>query len=400
MTIVSHAQQRIKSFQEVLAEYEILEKAYKPGQGCRTDKDEVKRKHKKILEEFEVSKAMMNTLKKVKALAIELYGVDSDDYKKVWEKVNSGKIKPNTAKKNLEKMLAERINRLAIPTHYEISETNFRVYNKSCQNMNELEDGSVACIYTSPAYFGMRDYGTGKFQRGMEPSIPEYIKGLISDFSDCWRVLKEDGSFWVNINEPVIDGSYHVISHQFVLAMLEKGWLLNDEWTWFKSNAQFTQAKRAVRTHEYIFHFVKTKEFYYDKSWLDLLDDPDNRISRGTKKKVANLISGIDFRGSVLSSSANNMTELKKKCRERGFELTHTAGFPITLPAISLLATSKEDDLILDTCNGTGSTGETAVILGRRYVGYEIKPEFIMASDVRLTEYKSNVGEVEGKIAA
>jgi DNA modification methylase len=132
---------------------------------------------------------------------------------------------------------------------------------------------------------------------------------------------------------------------------------------------------------------VKTKEFYYDKTWLDLLNDPDNRISRGTQKKVANLISGIDLRGSVLSSSANNMTGLKKKCREKGFELTHTAGFPITLPAISILVTSRENDIILDTCNGTGSTGETALILGRRYVGYEIKPEFIMASAVRLENY-------------
>ena len=135
---------------------------------------------------------------------------------------------------------------------------------------------------------------------------------------------------------------------------------------------------------------MKSKEFYYDKSWLDLLNDPENRISRGTKKKVANLISGIDLRGSVLSSSGNNMRQLKKKCREKGFELTHTAGFHITLPAISLLATSKEGDLIVDTCSGTGSTGETALILGRKYVGYEIKPEYIKASEVRLNSYINN----------
>jgi DNA modification methylase len=177
--------------------------------------------------------------------------------------------------------------------------------------------------------------------------------------------------------------------------MLQEGWILNDEWIWFKTNAQFTQAKRAVRTHEYIFQFVKSNEFYYDKSWLDYLNDPDNRISRGTSGKVANLISGIDFRGTVHTSSGNNLSVLKNKCKVKGFNLTHSAGFPISLPTISILATSKEGDLVLDTCNGTGTTGEAALKLGRRYAGYEIKPEFILASEVRMSEFISDSNKCE-----
>jgi DNA modification methylase len=389
LTIVSHAQQRVKTYQEILAEYDILEKEYKLGQGCRTDKNPVKQKHKKILQDFEVTKSMISTLKKVKSLSEELYGLNTEEYNSIWEKINSGNIKPNNAKKILQKILSERINKDAVPETYEISEENFRVYNKSCQNMNELEDGSVACIYVSPAYFGMRDYGTGSSQRGHENTISDYINGLISDFSDCWRVLKEDGSFWVNINEPIIDGSYQVISHQFVLAMLKKGWLLNDEWIWTKNNANFTQAKRAVRTHEYVFQFVKSSDFYYDKTWLDDLIDNDNQISMGTKGKVANLISGMDFYGSIIKTNGNNMSALRKKCKEKGFELTHTAGFPLSLPSISILATSKPGELVVDVCNGTGTTGEAALVLGRRYVGYEIKPEFIMSSAVRLSPYST-----------
>lgn len=387
MTIVSHAQQRVKTYQEILSEYEILEKEYKLGQGCRTDKNLIKQKHKKILKDFEVTQSMITTLKKVKSLSEELYSLNSKEYNSIWEKVNSGKIKPNNAKKNLQKILSKRINKDAVPQTYEISEENFRVYNKSCQNMNELEDGSVACIYTSPAYYGMRDYGTGSSQRGQENTITDYINGLISDFSDCWRVLKEDGSFWVNINEPIVDGSYQVISHQFVLAMLKQGWVLNDEWIWTKNNPQFTQAKRAVRSHEYIFHFVKSSDFYYDKSWLEDLVDDNNQISLGTKGKIANLISGMDFYGSINRTNGNNMSALRKKCKENGFVLTHTAGFPLSLPTISILTTSRLGDIVVDTCNGTGTTGEAALTLGRRYVGYEIKPEFIMASAVRLENY-------------
>lgn len=387
MTIVSHAQQRVKTYQEILSEYEILEKEYKLGQGCRTDKNPIKQKHKKILKDYEVNQSMMNTLKKIKSLSEELYGVDSVEYNSIWEKINTGKIKPNAAKKNLQRILTDRINKNTIPQTIEISEHNCKVYNKSCQNMSELEDSSVACIYTSPAYYGMRDYGTGSAQRGQEKSISDYVNGLLSDFSDCWRVLKEDGSFWVNINEPIIDGSYQVISHQFVLAMLKEGWLLNDEWIWTKNNPQFTQAKRAVRSHEYVFHFVKSSDYYYDKTWLDELVDGNNQISLGTTGKVANLISGMDFYGSIIRTNGNNMSALRKKCKENGFVLTHTAGFPLSLPSISILTTSKPGDIVVDTCNGTGTTGESALILGRRYVGYEIKPEFIKASEVRLTPY-------------
>jgi site-specific DNA-methyltransferase (adenine-specific) len=51
-----------------------------------------------------------------------------------------------------------------------------KVYNKSCENMNDLADKSVACIMTSPPYFQMRDYGTGRDQRGLEKDINEFIK--------------------------------------------------------------------------------------------------------------------------------------------------------------------------------------------------------------------------------
>ena len=64
---------------------------------------------------------------------------------------------------------------------------------------------------------------------------------------------------------------------RFVVEMLKSGsWILNDEIIWTKTNPKYSPGKRSVRSHEYIFHFVKSKNFYYDDSWLDGVDDKTN----------------------------------------------------------------------------------------------------------------------------
>jgi DNA modification methylase len=195
---------------------------------------------------------------------------------------------------------------------------------------------------------------------------------------------------WVNINEPVIDGEYHSISHQFAMAMRKEGWKLNDEIIWIKRNANFTQAKRTVRSHEYIFHFVKSTKYHYDLSWMSGLKDSQNLISFGTSGKVSNVISSMDFRDSIIRTNGNNMSELRKDCKKQGFNLTHSAGYPISIPLIAILTTSKVGDTILDIYSGTATTGEAALATNRKYIGYEIKPEFIMGSVVRLQDYTTD----------
>jgi len=266
--------------------------------------------------------------------------------------------------------------------------------------MNELGDKSIACIVTSPPYFQMRDYGTGANQRGLENDTDTYINGLVHDMSDCKRVLKDDGSLWVNLNEAVIGGHYNVIPHRFVIAMVNDGWIFNDEIIWIKNNANFNQSKRCIRAHEYIFHFVKKSSYYYDVAWLENVTDTDNRISFGTGGKISHLISSMDFRENILRTNGNNMESLRKECKTEGFNLTHSAGFPLTIPLIPILTTSKKGDTILDIYSGTATTGESAILAGRKYVGYEIKTEFIMGSMVRLNPYLQTESDEDVKFVA
>jgi DNA modification methylase len=102
---------------------------------------------------------------------------------------------------------------------------------------------------------------------------------------------------------------------------------------------------------------------------------------------MSNLISGMDFRDTIIRTNGNNMNGLRKACKEQGFNLTHSAGYPISIPLIAILTSSKVGDTILDIYSGTATTGEAALATKRKYVGYEIKPEFVMASKVRLDNY-------------
>jgi site-specific DNA-methyltransferase (adenine-specific) len=80
--------------------------------------------------------------------------------------------------------------------------------------------------------------------------------------------------------------------------------------------------------------------------------------------------------------------ELRNQCESEGFRLTHSATFPDTLAGILVLLTSKKGDTILDPFNGTGTVGEVCRATGRKYVGYELNPEFIMATEVRMKNSK------------
>jgi DNA modification methylase len=235
----------------------------------------------------------------------------------------------------------------------------------------------------------MRNYGTGKFQLGFEKELNDFINNLCDLFEDAKRVLKKEGSLFVNINDCVIDGEYQSVPELFLIEMKKRGWRYVDQYLWLKSNAQFTQGKRSVRNFEPIFHFVKSAEYFFNDTWLTEFVDEKNNISMGTKMKYPKLVSGLDFRDNILTHSGSNTLELRRKCLEQAnFHMEHSATYPLSLPLIFVLATSKPGDTILDLFNGTASSGEISLLTNRQYVGYELNPQFVMASEVRLSEYE------------
>ncbi len=376
---------RKKSSVEILKEIQYYDEHFKIGQGKRTDLRpelmEMKEKREKL--NSEVKQDTRRKLKKIHDLASELYGKDTPEYYGVFKSIDNGRTTINGQYQNLLDKKQRKENETVIPNSYSIIRENTQIYNKSSALMSEVEDNSIQSIITSPPYFQMRDYGNDD-ELGQEDDVDKYLRKLILIFKECQRVLKMDGSLFVNINDCVKNGQYQAVPQRFLIQMMRSGWIFNDEMIWIKYNPQYTRGRRAVRSHEYIYHFVKSPDFYYNDSWLRTLKDIDKKIAYGVDKNNPKIISGLDFRDNVLKTKASSTAELRKKCAEKGFHLTHSATYPIDVPTLCGLLTTKKGDTILDCFAGTSVTGEFARKNDRKYIGYELNPQFIMASEVRL----------------
>jgi site-specific DNA-methyltransferase (adenine-specific) len=383
-------QQRVKSPLDKYRELQFIKKFFSISKGSRTDLNPQLKEESQMRNEMSkgISTYEINSFNKIEKLGKELFG---ENHNAVIEKelatISLTGVSINSLVNRMEKQVKRKANSQSIPDTYEIKEVDFKVFNQSCENMSQLEDKSVASIVTSPPYLAMRNYGNGENELGLEKDREDYINNLLNIFNECRRVLKDDGSLMVNINEKVEDGAYQGVVHEFVYKMLKNGWRLNDEIIWLKNNPVYTVGKRTNRSHEYIFHFVKSdaNDFFYNEALVEKFYDGDGSYIYGDGKKLPKFLSGMDFtNGARIRTNVANTGELRKQCGNEGFYLSHSATFPADVPGLLVLLTSKEGDLVVDPFNGTGTTGEVCKVLGRSYVGYDLNPEFIMATEVRM----------------
>jgi site-specific DNA-methyltransferase (adenine-specific) len=381
---------RVKSMVEIASEVRFYDEYYSIGRGKRTDlrpqmkvvKDEKDTAYKSI------GQYKINRIKSIEKKVIQLHGDNVEKLNKELSKVDKGEITLNQLDKKLDREVLKKCNEVVVPEKYDFITDKVKIFNSSCGDLYHLGDKTISLILCSPPYFQAREYNNGEYELGREKTPEEFINNLVKLFDDAKRVLKDEGSMYVNINDTCRDGAYQAVPQRFVIEMINRGWILNDEILWTKTNPKYSPGKRSVRSHEYLFHFVKSKNFYYDDSWLEGVNDETNTFSYGTNNLFPKLISGMDFRDGVVRTNVATTQHLRKICEERGFFLNHTAVFPEVIPMIPILTTTRPGDTVLDLFNGTGTTGEVSVKLDRKYVGYEYNPEYVMASEIRLSGYE------------
>ncbi len=245
--------------------------------------------------------------------------------------------------------------------------------------IQSLPDNTFQCVVTSPPYWGVRDYGV-KGQIGAEANLQDYIQTLVEVFREVRRVLKHDGTFWLNIGNTYTSGgrkwrqedeknkgrgmSYRpptptglkkkdLIGVAWLLAMgcQKDGWYLRNDILWNKPNCQPESVKdRFTVSHEYIFLFSKSERYFFDQ------DAIKERTTDGNGYKNKRTVWSINT----------------EPCQE-----AHFAIFPRALVRPCLLAGSRKNDLILDPFYGAGTVGVVAKELGRRCVGIELKDDYI-----------------------
>jgi len=128
----------------------------------------------------------------------------------------------------------------------------------------DLPDESVHMVMTSPPYWNLRDYGE-EDQLGLEETPEGFVDNLVDVFDEVKRVLRPDGSLWLNLGDTYDDKDLQQIPARVALELQDRGWILRNRVTWAKPNAMPQSVKdRLNDTTEVIFHFVKNKEYWYD----------------------------------------------------------------------------------------------------------------------------------------
>ena len=238
--------------------------------------------------------------------------------------------------------------------------------------LKDQPDDSVNLIVTSPPYADRRKKTYG----GIHPD--EYVEWFLPRAAEFKRVLRDDGSFILNIKENVVNGERHTYVLELVLALRAQGWFWTEEYIWHKRNCTPGKWPNRFRdAWERCLHFTKARRFKmrqeavmvpmgdWAKSRLMNLSDTDRErhvsaVGSGTGRKVANWV-GRD------KAYPTNVLLLPTECGNQG----HSAAFPVSLPRWFIKLFTDEGDVVLDPFCGSGTTGVAARQLGRKYVGID-----------------------------
>ena len=138
--------------------------------------------------------------------------------------------------------------------------------------LKKLDDASIDTIITSPPYWGQRDYDNDD-QWGNETEMKSYINRMVDWANECKRVLKNEGTLFLNIGDKYGKKSLNMIPERLCIAMTDNGWLLRNKIIWYKPNHQPSGVKdRFVNTWEYIYFFSKDSGKYFTYKYFQNID--------------------------------------------------------------------------------------------------------------------------------
>jgi DNA modification methylase len=141
-----------------------------------------------------------------------------------------------------------------------------KVYNESClETLSKMPNEFIDCVITSPPYWQLRDYGY-EGQWGLEPTYNEYLEHLWQMMDEIWRVLKDDGTVWINLGDTYGGGKcLLLLPHRFAIGCIERGLIMRNDVIWAKRNGMpESVTDRFTKKHEYIFFMTKKEKYYFD----------------------------------------------------------------------------------------------------------------------------------------
>src|SRR6266568_584396 len=278
-----------------------------------------------------------------------------------------------------------------------LSETSRLILGDSHAVLSAMPESCVQTVVTSPPYWSLRDYGIDG-QVGLEANVYDFIDALADLFDQVRRVLRDDGTLWLNIGDSYTSGGRTWrapdkknvaramqtrpdtpeglkpkdligVPWRLAFAMQERGWYLRADIIWNKPNAQPESVRdRPTRSHEYIFLFSKSEKYKYD---IGAVKGPNGRRVR-----------------SVWDIKTHAYREASG----------HFATFPPSLVDPCIMIASEPGDLVMDPFMGSGTAAMSAGLLHRRFVGIELNPDYLEMARNRLvcSGFSERSGNLEG----
>ena len=221
-----------------------------------------------------------------------------------------------------------------------IRDSDFILYHGDARIMlEELPSASVHMCVTSPPYYALRDYDEDG-QIGLESTPEQYVDRLVSVFGEVKRVLRNDGTLWLNLGDTYIDKELLGVPWMVANALRQDGWKLRSEIIWWKPDAMPESiSDRPGRDHEHVFMFSKQDRYFYDIDAERVPHKIDGR-KKTTVKQGANSVQHRD--GERWPNGGRNMRTVWEITTEN-FPGAHFAVFPRELArrCISLATSAK-----------------------------------------------------------
>ncbi len=308
-------------------------------------------------------------------------------------------------------------------------QTNVILEGNCLETLSTLPDNSVHTCITSPPYWGLRDYGHDD-QLGLEPTPEEYVQNLVEVFREVRRVLRDDGTLWLNIGDTYVSnqgdrnkvGGFQAnpdpdrskaesamsfkkrvgdlkpkdlvgIPWMVAFALRKDGWYLRQDIIWNKPSVMPESVQdRCTKSHEYIFLFSKSQKYYFDN---ESIKEPATSTDNSFRNRDITKLNNTPGRTRMGGLTTNHYETRNKRSvwtiPTKPFKGAHFATYPPALIEPCILAGSPEDGIVLDPFFGAGTTGLVALENNRQYIGCEINPEYIKIAEERLKPVVKNI---------
>ena len=276
------------------------------------------------------------------------------------------------------------------------------------KDKNIFPDNTVDLIVTSPPYADKRK----RYYDSVHPN--KYVNWFLPITDELQRILKDDGSFILNIKEHPRNGERDTYVLELILEMKKSGWYWIEEYVWYKKNSFPGKWPNRFRdSWERCLHFSKNKKFkmyqnsvkvpvgdWAGKRFKSLTDKDFKRHISQTNDSLGRNVSNWINRKRVFPHNVivfeeehyvSNVLEFATVCNNR----IHSAVFPLELPTWFIKLFTRKNNIVLDPFIGSGTTAFACLALGRKYIGIEKNEESAKLALEQIESLKNdtNVGQ-------